>query len=175
MIALPAQVNNKSDEAEEAPNTATHQHGGVRRTTQDVGVAGGSKDADQLAHRLASPRKKAPHAERCGAKFSSDSENRQRQSTPVQHFRLMLSVRDNTWKSRRQHKRSPERKRVPSRQVSCPLLAQNGHRGLFCLEGIAEDLARFRVHKMDLLTRETGHSVRGVNTRFVAADVRFWG
>ena len=50
MIALPAQVNNKRDEAEEAPNTATDQHGGGRRTTQDVGVAGGSYDADQLAH-----------------------------------------------------------------------------------------------------------------------------
>ena len=74
----------------------------------------------------------------------------------------MLSVRDNTRKSRRQHKRGPERKRVPSRQVSCPLLAQNGHRGLFCLEGIAEDLARFRVHKMDLLTRKTGHRLIGI-------------
>jgi hypothetical protein len=45
--------------------------------------------------------------------------------------------------------------------------------GLFCLEGIAENLARFRVHKMDLL-----HSDRAASSRPPCSperETRYWG
>ena len=52
MIDVPAQIKNKRDEAQQSPNTSANQHSSVRRTTPDIGVAGGDQDADQLAHAL---------------------------------------------------------------------------------------------------------------------------
>ena len=52
MIAVPAQIKNKRNEAQQPPNTSANQHSSVRRTTPDIGVAGGDQDADQLAHAL---------------------------------------------------------------------------------------------------------------------------
>ena len=50
--AVPAQIKNERDEAQQPPNTSANQHSSVRRTTPDISVVGGNQDADQLAHAL---------------------------------------------------------------------------------------------------------------------------
>ena len=52
MIAVPAQIKNEHDEAQQPSNTSANQHSSVRRTTPDISVVGGNQDADQLAHAL---------------------------------------------------------------------------------------------------------------------------
>src|SRR6516164_7456810 len=52
MIAVPAQIKNERDEAEQPPNSSANQHSSIRRTTPDISVAGGNQDANQLAHAL---------------------------------------------------------------------------------------------------------------------------
>jgi hypothetical protein len=54
MIAVPAQIKNEHDEAQQPPNTSANQHSSVRRTTPDISVVGAIKTQINLHMRLLS-------------------------------------------------------------------------------------------------------------------------